>query len=196
MRCLALALLLPACTTISAPPTWSATPTGVQQALDDHGEFGDRILFEAQAIPGAWLTRDLDGVSSNGDSTTSAGFGLRAASGNRDQSIGVLWQSLHGDGDGLDVEALGLDLDVRTPLRDGKGLFWLRAGATLGGAWIDELAGNDREFQGAAQLRLGIDFQPTHWCFFGPSIGGIVLGHPGETEAYGALVTLGGALVF
>lgn len=192
---LLLVLALPACTAPHAVVQDRSRPPQ-QAAPEDHGTFGERILLEASAIPAAWLTRDLDGVRNNGDATTSSGFGLRLASGNRDQSIGVLWQSLYGDADGLDVDAIGLDVDVRTPIDDTRGRFYLRAGATLGGAWLDDRGGGDLEFQGAAQLRIGLDFQPTHFLQLSPSIGGVVFGHPGETEAYGAIFSLGCGLVF
>src|SRR5687767_7504468 len=102
------------------------------------GTWGDRMLVEAAAIPAAWLTRDLDGVSSNPDAEDAAGYAVRVAVGNRDQSIGVLAQGFHGDDDGLDAGTVGLDTDVRTPLdRDGPGWFFLRAGAGVGGAFLD-----------------------------------------------------------
>lgn len=192
---LPLAFALAACTASRAEVQDRSRPPQ-QASPEDHGTFGERILLEASVIPGAWLVRDLDGVSSNGDSTTSSGFGLRIASGNRDQSIGVLWQSLSGDDDALDVQAVGLDVDVRTPITDTAGLFYLRAGATLGGAWLDAPGELGLDFQGQAQLRIGIDFEPMHFLRLSPSIGGVVFGHPGETEAYGAIFSLGCSLVF
>lgn len=163
------------------------------------GTWGDRVLVEAAAIPAAWLTRDLDGVSSNPDAEDAAGYAVRVAVGNSDQSVGLLAQGFHGDDDevdgGLDVGTLGLDTDVRTPLdREGPGWFFLRAGGGIGGAFVDN--DDDPGTQLEAQLRLGLDFQPVPSFLLSASFGGIVIGHPGETEAYGTFVMLGGGLVF
>ncbi len=196
----AIALFAAACASAPAVPQGrdrDRAPERLPPRSDqERGKWGDRLLLTATAIPAAWLTRDLDGVASNGDATTSSGFALRAATGNTDQSIGVLWQSLYGDDDAIDAQAVGLDVDVRTPITDDTGRFWLRAGATLGGAWLDLPGGSSRTFAADAQLRFGLDFQPTHFFWVSPTIGGVVFGHPGETEAYGAIFGLDIGLVF
>lgn len=186
-----------ACAAPQSPPR---TPRSLPPTYDRHevgrGAWGDRVLVEAMAIPGAWLTRDLDGTRENGDAEDAAGQGLRLSIGNRDQSIGVLWQGLHTDDDTFDVHTLGLDVDVRMPLEDGTEWFFVRAGAGIGAAWLDALADDTLGSTAAAQLRLGLDFQPTPHFMLGASFGGIVFGHPGETDAFGTFVTLGAALVF
>lgn len=195
----ALAVLLGAACTVPAPTPRSprATPQDRQWPGEpDHGEWGERLLVEAVAIPGAWLTRDLDGVADNPDAVDAAGYGVRAGIGNRDQSIGVLAQAFHGDADALDAATLCLDMDVRTALdRYGPRGFFARAGAGLGAGWLD-VPGDDPGGEATAQLRLGIDFQPTRLVLVSASFGGIVFGHPGETEAYGTFLTIGGGLTF
>ena len=174
-----------------------ATPVDpVAPVARDPGTWGQRVLLEANAIPAAWLTRDLDGTSVEPEAEDAYGYGLRFGIGNADQSIGVLAQGFHTDAEVFDAATLGLDTDVRTPLdKEGPQWFFLRAGATLGSAWLDPVD-DDAGMQLAAQLRLGIDFQPAERFLLHVGFGGIVFGHPGETEVYGTFVTVGGGLVF
>ncbi len=160
------------------------------------GTWGERWLVEAHAIPAAWLTRDVDGTDTDPDAEDAAGWAVRAAAGNRDQSVGVLFQDFRGDAAALDVAAVSLDTDVRACIdRDGTGMFFARAAAGVGAAWLDVPA-DDPGGQLQAQLRLGLEFQPSEHLILGASFGGLIVGHPGETEAYGTFVTVGGAVVF
>ncbi len=173
-----------------------ASPSSAVPVEREAGRWGDRVLLEATAIPAAWLTRDRDGTAVEPDAEDAYGYGLRFGLGNRDQSIGVLAQGFHTDTNAFDAATLGLDTDVRTPLdKEGPKWFFLRAGATLGSAWLDPVA-DDASMQLAAQLRIGIDFQPVPQFLLHVGFGGLVFGHPGETEVYGTFVTVGGGLVF
>ncbi|MFN6147059.1 MAG: hypothetical protein ACK5AL_11925 [Planctomycetota bacterium] len=153
------------------------------------GRWGDRWLIEAQAIPGVWLTLDTDGSAATPPSITAYGQGLRAAYGNRDQSVGLLYQGFR-DGDDFEAHALSLDVDARMPIDDGTKLFWLKAGGGFGGALLDAAFDPDLAGELTGQLRLGIDFQPTRSLLLNFSLGGIGYAHPGETVAYGAIATL------
>lgn len=153
------------------------------------GPYGQRWLVELQGIPAAWLTLDADEDEVE-RSVTAYGQGLRLAVGNRDQSIGALYQGFD-SGDGFSLHALSFDVDVRRQIDDGTGLFFVKVGAGFGGAAIDD--GGEQATELTAQLRLGIDFQPTRSLLLGASLGAVGYGHPGETVAYGGLfaVTLG-----
>jgi hypothetical protein len=174
----------------------AVAPTPNAPMASEPGAWGERVMLEANAIPAAWLTRDLDGTAVEPDAEDAYGYGLRFGIGNRDQSIGVLAQGFHTDADVFDAATLGLDTDVRTRLdKNGLEWFFLRVGATLGGAWLDPVD-DKSDMQLAAQLRLGIDVQPTERFLLHVGFGGLVFGHPGETEVYGTFVTVGGGLVF
>lgn len=186
-------------TSVAAVAAACAAPQGRNQLPRqerEHGRWGERVLVEAHALPGIWLTRDLDGVARNGDSEDAAGYAVRAAIGNRDQSIGLQYQGMHADGGDLDAHTLGLDVDVRTLLDDGTGLFFVRAGGGFGAAWLDADDDATLGSTAQAQLRLGLDLQATPMFAIGAAFGGIVFGHPGETDAYGTFVTLGATFVF
>ena len=73
-------------------------------------------------------------------------------------------------------------------------MFWARAGGGFGSAWIDMPGRSTSQLE--AQLRIGLDFQPSPRVMIDVSFGGILLGHFGETEAYGTFASLGAALVF
>jgi hypothetical protein len=173
-----------------------ASPAGTRGVREDEGEARfDRVIVEPMLIPGAWLQRDTDGGAPRPEQVDGAGAGLRAALGKREQSIGVLFQSFRGDDDRLDVTVFFADFDARTPLEETGNLLWLRAGGGFGAGWLDSRLGAT-ETDLAGQLRVGIDVQPVESFALGISIGGLLLGHPGETEAYGAFVTLSALLTF
>jgi hypothetical protein len=176
-----------------------AMPQGssrLPRSEQEHGRWGERVLLEGHALPGVWLTRDLDGVARNAESEDGAGYAVRGAIGNRDQSIGMQYQGMRVDGGALDAHTLGLDVDVRTPLEDGTGVFFVRAGGGFGAGWLDARDDDELGSTGQAQLRLGLDLQPTPAFALGVAFGGIVFGHPGETDAYGTFVTVGATFVF
>jgi hypothetical protein len=188
-------LALGACATPQDPLPVTRHRAPVQRPPDDdHGRYGQRFLVEASAIPGAWLTLDRDGGADALDTGDGSGYGVRMAVGNRDQSVGLAWQGFATDG--LDANVLGLDVDVRRPIGDGLDLFYVRAGAGIGAAWLDAVDDPTVGNTGTAQLRLGIDFQPNERFLLSASIGGIAFGRPGETEAYGTFFQLGLGLVF
>lgn len=171
----------------------------------DAGAWGQRHVLEAAVIPAAWLTRDRDGVSSNPDQVDASGVQLRGATGNYDQTFGFIAQAFRTDDAGIDAigpysfDALvfALDADVRTPIEpDAPGWFFLRAGGGFGLAWLDANGAGDPNSQMSAQLRLGTEAQLTPGCLLQIDFGGIVFGHPGETEAYGMFLAMGGGVVF
>ncbi|MCU0864424.1 MAG: hypothetical protein MUC36_11560 [Planctomycetes bacterium] len=188
-------LVLGACATPQDPlPPPRHRPPETRPASEDHGRYGQRFVVEANAIPGAWLTLDRDGGADAVDTGDGSGYGVRMAVGNLDQSIGLSWQGFATDG--LDANVLGLDVDVRRPIGDGLDLFYVRAGAGIGAAWLDALDDPALGNTGTAQLRLGLDFQPNERFLLSASFGGIAFGRPGETEAYGTFFQLGLGLVF
>jgi len=161
------------------------------------GRWGERFPVEVQAIPAAWLQRDADGGAPKPERDEARGYGLRAAIGNQDQSVGLLAQAFHGhSGSDLDAGTLGLDFDVRRQLdRDWPEWLFVRGGATVGLGWLD-LGDGAAGTEATAQLRLGIDLQVTRALMLQCSFSGIVFGTPGETEVHGTFVTLGGGLTF
>ena len=194
-----LALLTAACVAPQRPSARQDGPPGGRPRDFGAGGFGDRVLLEPIALPGVWLHHDLDDdPAATSRSYDGFGYGLRGALGNHDQSVGLCWQGITADdaGDTLRLDCLGLDVDVRTPLDDGTGLFFVRAGAGVGGAYCD-LEGDDRlGVEGMAQLRLGIECVPHRRFQFGGHFGGLAIGHPGETEIYGTFLGVSGTLTF
>lgn len=173
----------------------TVAPPPKQIADEPRGSWGERVLVEANAIPAAWIQRDTDGGAPKPDREDAAGFGARFGIGNRSQSIGVMAQMFHGD-ESFDAAVVGFDSDVRARLdRDWPRWMLVRAGASVGGGYVDT-ATEDSAGQLMAQLRFGVDFQPTERLLLQVGFGGIVFGHPGETEAYGTFVTVGGGLTF
>lgn len=161
------------------------------------GRWGERFPIEAQAIPAAWLQQDADGGAPKPARDEARGYGLRAAIGNQDQSVGLLAQVFHGhSGSDLEAGTLGLDFDVRKRLdRDWPDWLFVRGGAVVGLGWLD-LGDGAASTEATGQLRLGIDFQVTKSLLLQCSFGGIVFGTPGETELYGTFVSIGGGLTF
>jgi hypothetical protein len=132
-------------------------------------------------------------------SATGVGFGARVGWGNRDQSIGILYQGFAVDADNTDVglHTLYLDFDVRIPIEEGGGTLFFTAGAGLGASWIDFDSGMaETDTEGAAQLRVGLNVEPSPTFAMNFGLGGVVLGHPGSTEAYGTYLILGASLTF
>lgn len=166
------------------------------------GRWGERVVVEASAIPAAWLRLDSDDNTPGAPDPGEAdgfGFGGRVAVGNKDQSIGALYQGLELSGDFGDVtsHALFADFDVRVPLRDAGGVFSLLVGAGLGAARFDSgLAGAGPDTEGAAQLRFVLECNALKNLSFDLGAGGVVYGHPGETEAYGTFVLAGLTVTF
>jgi hypothetical protein len=188
-------LVLGACATPQDPlPPPRYRPPETRPPSEDHGRYGQRFVVEANAIPGAWLSLDRDGGADAVDTGDGSGYGVRMAVGNLDQSIGLSWQGFATDG--LDANVLGIDVDVRRPIGDGLDLFYVRAGAGIGAAWLDALDDPALGNTGTAQLRLGLDFQPSQRFLLSASFGGIAFGRPGETEAYGTFFQLGLGLIF
>ena len=183
----AIALLVAAC--VPAPRSGSTAPA------DAAGRFGDRVLVEPVLIPVAWLQRDLDGVAPRPEQVDAVGAGLRAALGNREQSVGISFQDFRGDDDRLDVRTLGVDFDARSAIEGTDGLFFLRAGGGVGAGWYDAPFGSSRDTL-AWQLHMGLDVQPLDNLAFGIGVGGLLLGYPGETEVYGAFVLFSAVLTF
>lgn len=166
------------------------------------GRWGDRLLLEAAWLPAAWFQLDSDDplVPSNDlGSVDGDGYSARAAIGNRDQSIGVLYQGfqLSNDLTDVDVDSVYLDFDVRIPLEDGGGNFDLVVGAGVGTAMLDVSGGNGGTIrEGAGQLRFLLSFHPTRTLSFEFGGGGLVYGHPGDTEAFGTFLQFGATLAF
>jgi hypothetical protein len=187
------------------PPAEPNFAPKIRPSNAEAGTWGERYVLEAAVIPAAWLTRDRDGVSSNPDQVDAAGVQLRGAIGNFDQTVGLIAQGFRADDAAFDADGVysfdafvfALDGDVRTPVDpDNPGGFFLRAGGGFGLSWLDANGDRDPNAQLSAQLRLGMEFQLTPGFLLQTDFGGIVFGHPGETEAYGMFVTLGGGLVF
>lgn len=165
----------------------------------DREPWGERVLVEPIVLPAVWLERDDDRtLTADRDTFEGFGYGLRAALGDRLRSLGVSYQGIDTDTarNDLRMHAFYFDGDVRVPMRDVPEAFWFRAGVGLGGGWIDASDDPDLRAEGAAQIRFGIDFQPNDRFTLTAGAGGVVFGHPGDTEAYGTFLTLGATLFF
>jgi hypothetical protein len=175
------------------------TGTGYYQS--GSGEWGERGVFDLQVMPAAWFDFEGEAPLQPGLEAGSAdghGYGLRAAFGNRDQSVGVLYQAFDLDGDATAVElhSVYLDFDVRVYLQEVGGKLFVQSGAGLGAAWIDY----DRQFsdvnEGIAQLRVSLGIEPSRHFSAGFGVGGVYFGHLGETEGYGTFLLLGATVNF
>ena len=85
-RALLLASVPCACTLAPPPqhlPRWSTAP---QEPASGPGQWGERVLFEANAAPVAQLTRDFDGLPDNSRSEDATGWGVRAGIGDQERS--------------------------------------------------------------------------------------------------------------
>jgi len=166
------------------------------------GRWGERFVVDGAAIPAAWLRFDTDDESPGApDPEEMDGFGYsgRVAVGNKDQSIGVLYQGYEFSGDLADVSVHSLfaDFDVRVPLEDGGGLFSFLVGAGFGFARFETgTVASQPDNEGAAQLRFVLEYNAAKSLTFDLGGGGVVYGHPGETEAYGTFVLLGMTATF
>jgi hypothetical protein len=180
-----------------SPATSHRQPSGPRsvEPVAAHRAF-DRLIVEGQAIPAMWLTRDADGGAPSNRDIEGSGYGVRAAAGGDETSVGFLFQQFFTSRDEFDAQIFSVDFDAHTPLEAEHRWFWLRAGGSVGCTWADEPGDDEIDGDLAFQLRLGVDFQPSDAFSIGASFGGIVVGHPGETEAYGSMVMIGAALIF
>ncbi len=199
---LLVALALASCQTLPLASVATQEPRYGTRYQAGGGQWGDRLVVEAAWLPAAWFRLDSDDPlvpTSDIGAADGSGYGARAAVGNRDQSIGISYQGfeLSNDASDIDVQSGFLDFDVRVPLADGGGNFDLIVGAGLGAAAIDVSGGSLRSIrEGAAQLRLLLSFRPTRSLSFDFGGGGVVYGHPGDTEAFGSFLQLGASLTF
>lgn len=160
------------------------------------GRWGDRGLVDVVGIPVAWLRRDREPGRPPFDDLSGPGVGVRAAIGNADQSVGVLYQGidLGKNNDDANLHATYLDFDVSVPLNAAPNIFFVNAGAGVGMAWLD--LGQGQETTGAANLRLQLEVRPVQRVSVFAGLGGFAFGHPGESDAFGSFLTLGGRVTF
>lgn len=180
-----------------------ATSARVAEGVDaGQGEWGERFILDAAFFPVVWLQPDQDdpltpNVKAN--DLAGPGAGLRAAIGNKDQSIGMLYMGSSPEDDaeqGADLNMLFFDFDVTMPI-EGIPSLGLRAAAGVGAAWLEfDAVRFDDVTTGAANLRVDFEFRPSSTLGMLLGFGGFYLGYPGETEGYGTFVELGGRLTF
>lgn len=195
---LAFVFLLAACATAEKPPQESD-----RIYHSGHGTWGDRQLIDFLVMPVVWIDPDIDTPvpGSTADEWTGPGYAIRGAVGNRDQSVGVLFQGAHVESDDSNVEidcyAIYLDFDVSVALTDGPTGFLLHAGAGIGAAQlIVDDPNYDDVTTGAMNLRVDLEFAASPTFSFLAGLGGFAWGHPGETEALGTFIELGGRFLF
>ncbi|HEX6811360.1 MAG TPA: hypothetical protein VF384_07045 [Planctomycetota bacterium] len=157
---------------------------------------GQQFVFEAMAMPAAWLTRDGDSGVRDVEADDGYGYGVRCAIGSKTQSAGLLYQGFETDGNVIDSQLLGFDFDVRTTIEDGGDAFFLRAGAGVGAAWVEDPIDGSRDTEATVQLRFGFDYEPIPTFLIGASIGGLMIGHAGDLVAYGTFLAFEATLVF
>lgn len=168
------------------------------------GRWGERYLVDAQALPAVWLQPGRgEGLFVAGDKEQAegAGWAVRGAVGNRDQSIGTMVLGAHLEGERsqerLDVYAVFADFGAEVPLADGPTGFAVRVGCGFGLAHWDyaQATPGDRT-TGALNLRGGLQFAATPWLGFEVGGGGLVFGHPGDTLGYGTFFEVGVRVTF
>jgi len=181
-----------------------ATSTGPTRQSAPHPQTPwDRFTLDAVALPVVWLQADQEHPATPGrriDDQIGPGAGLRAAFGNGEQGIGLLYMGslLEDDLDqGAELHMLYLDFDVSLPLPDGPPGLALRAAAGIGAASLgfDDVLLDDVT-TGAANLRIDFEYAMSSRAALLLGIGGFYLGYPGDTEGYGSFVELGGRLSF
>src|SRR5262249_36968224 len=121
----------PAATTPAAPdgrPAPSArdprdAPPSFQETHhSEHGTFGERFTAEVFWLPAVWLEVDEKNQLAPGtdaDVAIGSGIGMRAAGGNKDQSIGLLYMGTFHDENptnaSVRTDSIYLDFDPATP---------------------------------------------------------------------------------
>ena len=191
--CVLAPILGSACTV--APPRNLTLAAASSQDPEPPTQPAQRVLLEGSAIPIARLTLDFDGLADDSRSEDATGWGVRAGFGDRERSAGLLFQSFRSDDGLLDADVVSFDFDVRTSLESEVPMMYLRAGASVGFAWLDT-RGLESNSELSTQLRLGFDVQPSAWLHVNADLGGILFGSPGETAGYGTFFSIGAALVF
>jgi hypothetical protein len=202
--------LLIGCLTLGACASAPQNPQGpVPDPFPDRyqagqGTWGDRWVVDALALPAVWLKPDQDNRLSPGqeaDEAVGAGYAVRGGVGNRDQSVGIMYMGAFTEEESTDTDLglhiIFLDFDVTMPIDSGGGHFFAHAGAGVGLAMMefDGLAFEDTT-TGAMNLRLDFEFRPTPKFALLFGLGGLLIGHPGDTEAFGTFVELGGRVTF
>jgi hypothetical protein len=181
---------------LETAPAPRSAPQGTQASgypIVGSGVWGERTVFDAYFMPGAWMHFD-DAGTANG-----LGYGARAAYGNHDQSVGLLYQGFDLDGDNTDVwlHSLYVDFDVRMMLPDSGNRLEFLAGVGVGGAWLDFTDANfGTNSEAAVELRLAMAFRPNPGFGLELGGGGALYGHFGNTAAYGSWLSLGASLTF
>ena len=180
-----------------------APPSFQEAKHSEHGTFGERFTAEVFWLPAVWLEVDeKNRLAPNADADVAigSGVGMRAAVGNKDQSIGLLYMGTFHDenttGASVRTDSIYLDFDVAMPAVPDTTAVLVRAGAGVGVAFISFDRGFDDASTLAFNLRLGLDYQPSPRVSFGVGLGGFLWGNPGDTVAFGSFVLVGGALTF
>jgi hypothetical protein len=181
-----------ACTT-TQDPGYSSIPRRTDSS--GGGQWGDHFVVDASGIA-SWIQIDTDGGQPKPDQDTASGYGVRLASGDKDQSFGLLYQGLFAEGDAFDLSILGLDVKMRTPIDGAAHRLYAHAGGGFGWAWLDETFGGEVRNDAEAQLRIGLEYQATETFAITTSVGALGIGHVGDTAAWGTFLTLGATFVF
>ena len=202
---LPLLALLAACAVPREPVAAArdAPPSLQEEHHSEHGTFGERFTADVFWLPAVWLEVDeKNKLAQNtaADVAIGSGVGMRAAVGNKDQSIGLYYMGTFHDENTADAsvrtDSIYLDFDAVTPALPDTNALLVRAGAGVGVAFVSF----DRAFDNAStlafNLRLGLDYQPSPRVALGVGLGGFLWGTPGDTVAFGSFVLLGGTLTF
>jgi hypothetical protein len=164
----------------------------------------DRLSAEVQWIPAMWITPDIDGDANpalEADLSPGMGVAARVGMGTRDQNIGLLFMGTEHDEQvtdrGSSVRTICLDFLYRGPVADTRNAIWFAVAAGVGGSQIEfDGSAFDTVTTGAALLRGELEFRVLDPMSISAGLGGFVLGHPGDTVAYGTFLELGLKVVF
>jgi hypothetical protein len=163
-----------------------------------------RPSVEVQYLPAVWITPDVDDDKFTGkepDLSTGQGVFARAGLGSNQQNIGLSYFGSWFDENESDhdarIDAVQLDFQFRAPLPEGGGIGWFSVAAGLGAAELS-FSGSafDDETTGIASLRGELEFRVVDPLTLSAGFGGLILGVPGDTVAYGTFLMVGAKLIF
>jgi hypothetical protein len=190
-------LVLLAASAIGACTTTQDPYTSIPRRTDSSGgQWGDHFVLEADALA-SWIQVDAQGGAPRPSEQFAPGYGLRLASGDKDQSFGLQYQGFFAEDNSFDLSVLGVDVNMRTPIDGAMHRLYVHAGGGFGWAWLDETTvGGEVRNDAEAQLRIGLDLQTSDNFAITTSIGGFGIGHLGDTVAWGTFLSIGATFVF
>jgi hypothetical protein len=197
----------------AATASWSASPTFAPQdagiRTPSRSPSGPGLQLREWSVEAFWvpfiaIEVDSDNVSdpaAEPDASQGSGYGVRVGIGDEDQGIGVLYIGSMHDEDvtrtDLRTDSFYADFHARGLLwQQGSTRAWARFNGGAGLAVVDFEGPYDDQTTGALQLRGAVQLEFSDRFSIDLGLGGFVWGVPGDTVAFGSLMTVGGSLRF